>query len=606
MFGKTKTFLSQKAYLPVFLILLLAYFLIGFFQINYTPITTDEIAHLSAGQGITQGLDLNLEHPPLLKALDSIPLGIFFSNFKTSETGQWSRSVEFLTKSEYNQSQIILVARSVYLIFNSLLILWLILYTCVLKKLDPKFSLILATLYTFSPPFFGQDYIIAFDVAGSITALMTMMSFAVLIYNLDKLSKRDFRIQLGIFTVLLFAALNSKFSNYLLLPILVLVGLWILGKSLVQKNWSQSRQVLVSGVGVTLVVTVATWILFAVCYRNGSVPSVSGNDINIQVQNSWFADPFIRLATGLLNSLGRSNYPFSNFIDDHYEVISFADFIKRVFWYKENPGLFFFFEVTGILGLIWLGQKLVNWRKFNLKEFVKIQYNNILVVVTILLFPVIYIANAWNSQLTIGYRHFYPVLIFIYFGTAWLSYIFLLKNPTRVKNIATGILLGFYVLYGLIGVPQSLSYVNFLWTKPKWQLITDSTVSWTETGGWAIRYMTQNHLLDIGSTPEDGKTWNTVFDVAGGPTLPTYVDAAMPKGQTVTDPGSVLIDLSKNRIKDIQKKYVALDIFAIQRMSNEIWLNSDNAEISKENMDYIQNVKPIYSLNDTVFIYQLN
>jgi hypothetical protein len=603
MVKKISKLLSFKNYLPIFIVLIGCYFAIGAFLIVYTPMTTDEVAHLSAAHGITTGQDLNLEHPPLLKALNAIPLTISFGGYQSTEMGQWLRSADFMTISGYNQYDILTTSRSVYLIFNSLLLIWLLFYTCVFRLLPPKLSIVFGVLYVFSPSFYSHNYFITFDVAGSITALMTIVTFGLIYYHREKLSKIQLKIHFLVATIALFLAINTKFSNYLMMFLLI-----IFSGFLARQFWKTERPQLGQNLiqiclGILGVMMVGTWILYAISYRdqNIPIPDISDNGPQLTIQKNWLTAPVFRATRGFLGSLGRSGDPFYNFVGDHNEAITYSTFINRVFWYKENPGLIVILAVFLGLFLSFLATSYINKKRYNPILWLKNHPRELVFGIMVFVFPAFYVISSAGTKFTIGYRHFYPALIFIYFGLAFLVYHFFINHIAKLRRYTGYVLVIFYIVCGIIGIPQTYNYVSFLWTKPKWQLTTDSTLSWADGGGWGLRYLTQNNLLQ-----KDVSGFNTAMDVYIAPTFPIYVDEALGSKNLKGDVKSLQTDITVTRIKDLKVKYLVVDIYSFQKTSNKIYINDDPKGISSENKEYLLTHTPIYDKNGVAFIYDLN
>ncbi len=604
-----KSIFNYKNYLVLFCCLLIAYFAIGTYSIQNLPITTDEIAHLSAAQAITQGQDLNLEHPPLLKSLNAAVINAFFSDYKSDDLGQWSRSIDFMIFGPYGIDQILQASRTVYLVFNSALLIFLLIYTCYFNLLPKKFSLVLGILYTFSPSFFGQNFLLTFDTAGAIfESLLSILSLLIFIYNYIKLDTKQRWLHFSILVLCIFTALNVKFSNYIILGIFAaFLGILAIYFA-VKKDFGLTRTVFLYSTVASLILFAATWSLTFVAYRNGTPVSNMG----IPLQSSWYTDPIIRIHGGAIHSLNRSENSIPNFVDDHFEVISFGQFINRIFWFKENPGLLLFllFILLGILSLIYLKRHNLSQYLQTSKNYLQTKYKYIYFSALALALPIIYYLIAKNSTLTIGYRHFYTVLLFIYFGVAWLVYL-IFKQKKVYLDLSCGFVLVIYIICGIFAVPQGLTYVNDLWTKPKWQLATDSTISWKEEQGKAINYLVEKQIIK----QKSGDTWNVKFDIDFGPSFLVYFAKVTGKGKKLETIDRLSTDLKLVRISDLQDDYLVVDINTLQNLSDEIWKSQQNkstdkesddrASISRQNLKYLLQTKPIYQANKVVFIYSL-
>ncbi|MEM1312470.1 MAG: hypothetical protein AAGF07_03325 [Patescibacteria group bacterium] len=609
MLEKISKFVFWQGGILVFLILIVSYFFIGSSLIRYTPFTGDEIAHLSASHGMLEGLDINLEHPPLLKSLNALVLQENYSEFKTGNKVQWVRSVLFLNNSQYDGQEIIYQSRLVYLIFNSILLIWLLLYSSILKLLNPKIAVLFGILYVFSPSFYSHNFLLTFDVAGSITALMSAMSVCLFVLNYTKLNiyQKLFHYSLVGFST--FLAVNTKFSNYILLLVYLMLGLALIGYNIYLKRYKSVIAFSVSAISTVIVMFGITFGLYAASYPSEEVTIAAGNKNRIENISDYENDytrPAIRLVEGFGGSLGRSQDKFKNFVGDRFKVITYPVFINRVFWFKENPIIIaLLLAVVGVF-LAKLFDQFTNGEPVKY-DFDKHKYGLALVGV-FALFPLIYLVAAWDSSLTIGYRHFYPVLIFIYSGLSALIYVTYLNKNSVIKSVVVLSLFAAYVGFGIAGISQSLNYVNPLWTQEKWRLVTDSTLSWAESGGWTMRYMVENDLIKKTGENKEVVEWNTLMDIYGGPPRSIHVKELIGDEEDVGKSNKFFrIDLSKLRISELEVEYLLVDVYTLQKLSDRVVTKArTNLDIAEENIDYLMNNEPIYQKNDVSFIYKIN
>lgn len=602
--------LWNKKFAISFIFLIIAYFAIGFFQINNTGLAGDESAHFAAAHSYITGEGLNVEHPTLLKDLDAIVIKTFFKEYQTKDDQQWSRGINYLIFSGNDSYQVLNAVRSVHLVFNSILLIWLILYTYKWNFLKPEFSIFLGFLYVFSPSFYSHNFLITFDVAGSVTALCTIISLAYFIYKFNQLKTSQVFIKSLVFGTILALALNSKFSNFVLLLIVALSYGFLFINNYLRQN---DKKLIHIGLSITTVSTLVIsfiWVLNSYAFWDSYrwSPDLLSLTVNI------LFGPFFFYLKGLVMTAGRSEHVQPNFIEDHFQPIHYYEFIGRVFWFKENPVLILLALTSVLASAFWLIRNKLNSKrnsKINWKTMVDYEFlKSKLVVIIWLGFPTIYLSQALNSQLTIGYRHFYPVLIFIYAGLA-LFFSGLLVTPKKVSRLKlslgtpiVSIMILAYVAFGLAGQSQGISYVNFLWRANKWNLITDSTINWDQDQIYAVKYLTENNLF--GSTDSNlmqGQYWNTTFDISGGPNSYLVFTQITGKGTKLKDFWSAFTNLREKRISQIQKKYLVVDSNTFQYLSDD-WYKNKN-QIAKENLDLLLSKKPIYQRNEIVFVYEL-
>ena len=97
MFLLSKLSILKKNWqILIWVILVISYFSIGIFSILNSGLAGDESAHLAAAHSYVDGEGINVEHPTLLKNLNAILIKVFFDDYKSDDSGQWSRGVDFL------------------------------------------------------------------------------------------------------------------------------------------------------------------------------------------------------------------------------------------------------------------------------------------------------------------------------------------------------------------------------------------------------------------------------------------------------------------------------------------------------------------------------
>lgn len=607
MFVKICKFISIKNYLPIFISLLICYFAIGTFGIFHTPIAGDELAHLSGAHGISQGQTINVEHPPFLKMLNGVMIAVFFGDYHSEDQGQWSRSIDFLINSKYDPYTIICASRFVYLVFNSLLLLWLIVYTSFFRLINARFSLLLGFIYTFSPSIWGHNFLLVFDVAGAITALMTILSFSLLSLNFSKLNRDQFRSHTILFTLSLTLALNVKFSNFVLVPILLLFGSIYAVFWLKQKGYEKFKNILNLFTTSFVSVVGLTWLFYTISYFNTPSPHPH---ISKFIGNVWV--PFFRYGQGITMTMDRSQSRFENFVDDRFVALTYPQFASRVFWFKENPIIILFVLICTGFSLYklfrWIKkQKLHNFNSTNTsqlsfsltKEVLENFSKNLIIPAFLLSFPLAYLWSSKDTTFTIGYRHFYPLLIFIYTGLAWVLSKILISRLLLVRLFSLSLVLG-YIYFAILGIPQGLSYTNPLWTKEKWRLATDSTITWGEQEGYVFDYLLTNKLLKTTDPKTEIKDWNVVFDSNSGPNIHVHLIKVLGK-QDTTNTGRIFKNLTESKISDIKAEYIVVDGIAFQRL---VSTKSSN-DISRQNLDWLNSRKPIFTNDNVIFVYRI-
>ncbi|NES87078.1 MAG: hypothetical protein F6K10_40375 [Moorea sp. SIO2B7] len=574
----------------IFLFLIITYFGLGIYLINTTSLTGDEPAYLGAAYAYTKGQGLNQEHPLLLKLINSVLIQFFFNEHNIEVPNPqtldaisirlvpFSLGYSFLMSNQDKFDTILFASRFAYLTFNSILLFWLYIYTYKLKLIKPIFSISLAIIYIFSPSFYAHNFLTTFDVASAICALLTILSLTIIVRNFSSFKIREYLAHFLLFTILLCFSLNVKFSNFILVPIVIIAYLVTIIYFL-----SISKHQL--AVKLSLFSTVSLLIqplLIAIMYRIAFS----------KLPNQGIIDNLNRYYQGLLITLGAKYNVQQPFLYGKFVPITYIEYIRNIFWFRENPGLFLIFMVIILSSIfIFLTNKTKLRRQFkNLN--IRIVLPSIALLFLVSIYPVIYFYLASNSRFVLGYRYFYPVLIFIYALVA----IFIASIRNKIQQICLIFSLIVYIIFGVIGIPQSLSYVNYLWTEEKWKLTHD--INWGQETKYTVQYLLDNNLLP-------SKNDNIIIHGLDVVVLNfTEYLSIMTRDKNNFDIGSYYTRFSfdeNSKIQDLDYKYLVVDSIFKQRLSAKSTTNS----IAAQNFKFIEKTNPIYSRNGIIFIYQL-
>jgi hypothetical protein len=288
------------------------------------------------------------------------------------------------------------------------------------------------------------------------------------------------------------------------------------------------------------------------------------------------------------------------FWDGNFIPINYGEYISRIFWYKENPALFL---LAIFLIVILLKTFFTNIKKENaLTKISKVMRSQQIILIVALgfllsIYPLLYLFLARSSRFVIGYRHFYPVLIFIYTLLAIATVVI----KTKLQKLFLSFCLTLYIVFGIAGVSQSLSYVNFFWAKDKWQFTNDSTLNWGQEHLRVAEYLiTEKRLPPKNDNILIGRT----FSVFGG--VNEYLETLSKKYnyplEMDTYYNTPLFDPFKSPISESKYKYLLIDSEVMQQLVRE----SKENKIALENLNFLQNNKPIFNSNQILFIYQLH
>lgn len=582
----------------IFITLVLIYFILGIYLISQTSITSDEPAYIGAAYAYTQGLGLNQEHPLFFKLVTSSIIKLFFSDYQITVpsiniiSGEENMEVRlaafnlgysFLLERPENFKKLIFILRFCYLFINSIFLIWIYFFTFYLPQIPTIVSNSLATLYVFSPSFYSHNFLISFDVSVSIYALLSIWTMIIVIRQLEKFKNFELIISFVILNFVFFLAINAKFSNLILVPIILsaysISLIYLLRKNL--KNLAIKFGIL--GFISLLIQPILIFFMYRYAFRNLPNQSII-NNIQRYIQGIQMN----------LSTVGGIRKPFwyENFIS-----INSLEYLNKIFWFKENPALFI---ITILIVIILISQVIIERVdvKNLLKKSVNFKNNKGQIYLLFLGFsyPLIYLKLTHDSRFIIGYRYFYPLIIFIYFSIAYLT-VLLKKKWQKYFLIGS---LSLYIYFGLLGIPQSLSYVNPLWTLEKWRLADDSTINWGQETQHAVKYLLNNYLL-----PE--KNIDTIVYKTFGVNI-NFVQylylLSQEKKYAIDIQSYYSYDYFNPETTDITQlnvKYLLIDSTVKQQIISQIFHNP----LAAKNWKFLVNQIPIYSRNGIIFIYQL-
>ncbi len=577
-----------KQFFLIFLIII--YYLIALYMMQQTSVTSDESAYIGAAYAYTQGLGLNQEHPLFFKLINSLIINLFFPDYNlevpsinivSGEENLEARLAAFnlgyslLMENASQFKQLLFSLRFPYLIFNSFIFVWLYLYTFLFKKIPFQISLVFALLYVFSPSFYSHNFLIAFDVSVSLYGLLSILGLIVVYDEIINHHKTDIVIHFFIFNIILFISINAKFSNLILIPITTITYIYI-GYSL----FKQKRRKDIKHFFVLLITSICLQLLCIILMYSWAFRSLPQQSL---INN------FMVYLQGIQMNLSTAGGIREPYWQGSFTSITSLQYLLKIFWFKENPALF----ILGCFLFMILLYQIKNIKK--LKAL--INPKNLPLIVLSIAYPLLYFWLMKDSRFIIGYRYFYPIIIFIYLLIASLTII--LKHKWQKYVLLGG--LTFYIYLGIVGIPQSLSYVNPLWTQAKWQLTDDSTINWGQETEQVVEYLLNNKLL-----PEDNNNVITyqLFGVNIG--FVQYLDLL---SQTQAYPINIESYYAPSRfnpetekILNLPHKYLLID----STVKQKIYAHKDNNPNAAKNWNFLTNNRPIYARNDIIFIYQLN
>lgn len=533
-------FLEKRANI-VAALLLAAMFIMGLGSILGDSGTTDEVAHVPAGYSYIKFFDyrLNPEHPPLLKAVSSLPLLFMDLNFPTDlpawkddVNGQWETGWKFLYHYDNDADNMLLWNRLPILLYAILLGIYLYLWTRDL--FGKKTALFALFLFSFAPNILAHSRLVTTDLG-------VVASFFIVLYYFYKFIKDPswkYLIYSGVFFGI---AQLVKFSNIFLVAYLGLLIILVIfakhrqlfmfnfpGASKIKRPWLQRTYTLLAALVLIFVIgfvlVEAVYIVFTfnmpteVQSRLIDVSLPGSESITPQVrdilhtmQDNFITKPFAHYLLGLFMVFarvqgGNTTYFWGETTDQswwYYYPLSFliktpistiiliisslflllTDFTKQVYTQKIP-------EVKGRLRVLYNKTASASW-KF-LPE--------IIMVSVIAAFFLI----GMRSNLNIGLRHVLPVYPFMFMLIAKYVVRFLGNHKTAVKSprwskiVMLAVIVVYYLATSLTSYPHYLAYFNeFIGRDNAYKYTVDSNLDWGQDLKRLTRYVEDNNIEHI-------------------------------------------------------------------------------------------------------------
>lgn len=477
----------------------------------------DEIPHVGAGYSYLKKFDyrLNPEHPPLVKALATIPL--LFLNLKQTAfqtkfwlqdiNGQWDFG-RFLIFQSGNDAELItkLVKFPVLIFFISSAIL-IFIWT---KKLYGDFAGIIALIiFSLSPTIVAHSRFVTTDIASLWGVLFSTFYF---LNYLNRGNKKDFYLVI----LLLGLALLTKFSTFLLIPFFF--GLALI-YSLIQKEVKKRIKLIFSTILILIfsfvLIVWPIYFLFTLNYP----PEKQKNDTEFILTsfgnrklaelNEFISDkPLIRALgqymLGLLMVGQRATGGNTTYFLGEISAAGWKHYFPVVYALKEPLPLLILIIIS-LLYLAWqipkikIEKNMLDDKKLKIKKTIldfKFYFSNWVKINFFEFSMILWIGIYWvisiKSNLNIGVRHLLPTYPFIIILVSGQINRLLAKLKSKIEIAKKFALLysGFYIfILGLLVWyifenfrvwPYYLSYFNQIAGGPSggYRYVVDSNLDW--------------------------------------------------------------------------------------------------------------------------------
>ncbi len=377
--------------------LLLAVFLQPFLSARRFGPAGDEYAHLPAGYSYwrTGEIELNPQHPPLVKLIAALPLLFLDLNYSEDDLslGEWRFGRKFLFTNDADR--ILFWGRLGPILISVLLALFVYLWAA--KLFGPASGLAALAMYGFMPVIIGHAQFVATDVGLAAFSFITLYW----LWRFFREEKQKYLITPGLFLGL---TLGTKFSALVLLPVVLV--LFLVGGKAARGSW---RQVLKSLTIIGALAIAVTYFIYLfptdlLYYWHGYQSLYQDRNLNFQFYLNgnfnpngwWYYFPFAFLLKTPLAFVILMLLVFAFWrrlkvdpVSRGFVILPPAAFFLASMWGAYNIGVRYIMPVYPFLIVLASGLIALDWPKLKQKRLTAIVW--LLVgwqaVSTLLIFP---------------------------------------------------------------------------------------------------------------------------------------------------------------------------------------------------------------------------
>jgi Dolichyl-phosphate-mannose-protein mannosyltransferase len=466
-------------------------------SVRRQSLSWDEGDHIFAGYQSWKAADfgVNPEHPPLVKALATLPLlamhlrtpapkGLAFFKDEAYFDG---RDLIYDNGGLATANRIIFRARMFAAVLS--LLMALLVYLAALEMFSPMAGLFALTLIVFEPNLIAHGAYVTTDMG--ITCFMFATVFALFRFR-ERPSWKTLPL-LGLATGL---ALASKHSAVLLLPIALALGVCEViapgsGERRVETRKDIARQYAIAFAGAASIGLIILWATYG--FRFSAHP----NGVSMTPSLAEYIRPLhgiepkiylllahmrilpesylYGLADIRLLSVAGQSFPTYLFHRVHAHGVPY--YFPAAFVVKSTLG---FMLLLVFAGYAVLSERLEGRRKLTF----------------LMVPPIVYLIIAMFTGLNIGARHILPMYPFlaVLIGGAAVA----LARTRRVWMVAVSALLAWHVVSSIRSAPVYLAYANEAWGGPSqtYRYLTDSNVDWGQQLMSVKEYVDRNGIKD--------------------------------------------------------------------------------------------------------------
>ncbi len=549
-------FLRKNAVFVVIGILSL-HFILGLVISSQESMTYDEKAHIPAAYSYVRYGDmrLNPEHPPLIKDLSGLPLLLLDVDFpleseawKNGYNEQWLVGDAFINCSEpkiacNDADTLLFFSRLPITVLAVILGVGIFLWT---RKLGGALAGVFATaLYAFDPNIIAHSHYVTTDIGS---AAFIFFAFYFFIEFLKNPTGRTVLLS-GIFLGL---AELTKFSAVLLFPVFGLFTLlYALTRLSKPETISQTRFIaanlwryLFGYTKIILVCFVIIWIGYRLntlgmpaqkivehadlFLSQPNEPARIVHDLIVNMTTSPLLLPYAEYFVGLAKVFSRVAAGNVHYFLGTVSNVSSPWYFPVVFLLKETLPFLFLLVTTTCYGLFRLTRSIQRQSSEKFWFLFARSFQNHITEYLALFFVLFYSYVSITGNLTIGFRHLFPILPFLYLLVGTTLARFYKRHESepathRLISIFIGIIFFIVVAIPALTYPSYLSYFNAAagGHTVGYRYVTDSNYDW----GQDLKYL-QKWVDDYNACV--GADWIATNNGAGCQNLPKNIPTQMP------------------------------------------------------------------------------
>lgn len=432
-------------------------------------LTVDETIHIPAGFYNLHGkLDINIEHPPLVKMIAALPL--LFIRVQAPPTNEiqplsdYEIAQQFWQANEASYERLTFWPRLPMIAIS--LVLGLSIFICARRLFSARAALLAVLMFVLEPTVLAHGRVVQTDVASALAYLL--VSFTLYGY----LQRPNFQRALGL-GLCGGLALSTKFSMVVLIPFALapLIGLFILAPKFGQKRRLVAAH-LVAATFVVIIFLNAVY-LFHHPARRFTISLTTGNsDTASQPLLRFAEDSFITLQHIIPADFVHGMTRVLILDQERSPAGLLGQYSKDGWWYYFPVA----FALKTTIPFLFLSVVSGAWALWALMR----KHEEAFLVLVMPVFS--FLAVAMIASTNIGIRHLLPVFPFLFIlGGVFVDRLLAARHQKkRAFAVALAVALGGWMSFEAIAAyPDYIPYMNeFASRTPHWYLLSDSNVEW--------------------------------------------------------------------------------------------------------------------------------